>query len=161
MRAGGLSATASGVRAAQAQEEAKKEKQNRRDHWLDTDIVIKVRNKKLADGKYDGKKGTRELLSDVVAASGPVALRAGRPPQPSPSALVPTPACMRGCTAGGGVDGAPGVVVKVIDKYMAEIEMIDTGDVIRVDQAHCETVLPVRARAHAKRARTCSRPVRT
>ena len=41
----------------QAQEEAKKERQNRKDYWLFRDIVVKVRNKKLADGKYDGKKG--------------------------------------------------------------------------------------------------------
>ena len=38
-----------------------------------------------------------------------------------------------------------GVVLKVIDTYTAEIEMIDSGDIIRVDQTHCETVLPVGA----------------
>jgi len=38
-----------------------------------------------------------------------------------------------------------GVVLKVIDTYTAEIEMVDSGDIIRVDQTHCETVLPVGA----------------
>ena len=44
-----------------------------------------------------------------------------------------------------------GVVLDVIDKYVAEIDMLDSGDVIRVDQANCETVLPVRRSCAARR----------
>ena len=47
-----------------------------------------------------------------------------------------------------------GVVLKVIDKYTGEIEMLDSGDVIRVDQAHCETVLPVWRRAETQEQST-------
>lgn len=35
-----------------------------------------------------------------------------------------------------------GVVDKVIGKYVGEISMLDSGDVIRIDQAELETVLP-------------------
>jgi DNA/RNA-binding protein KIN17 len=35
-----------------------------------------------------------------------------------------------------------GVVDKVIDKYVGEVAMLDSGDVIRIDQAELETVLP-------------------
>lgn len=34
------------------------------------------------------------------------------------------------------------MVEKVIGKYVGEVAMIDTGDVIRIDQAELETVLP-------------------
>ncbi|GBG82823.1 hypothetical protein CBR_g36354 [Chara braunii] len=35
-----------------------------------------------------------------------------------------------------------GVVEKVVGKYVGEIKMLDGGDVLRVDQAELETVLP-------------------
>lgn len=35
-----------------------------------------------------------------------------------------------------------GVVIKVIDKYVGEIEMLDSKHVLRVDQAELETVIP-------------------
>lgn len=35
-----------------------------------------------------------------------------------------------------------GVVDKVIGKYVAEVAMLDSGDVLRIDQAELETVLP-------------------
>jgi DNA/RNA-binding protein KIN17 len=35
-----------------------------------------------------------------------------------------------------------GVVEREIDKYVGEISMLDSGDVIRIDQAELETVLP-------------------
>ena len=35
-----------------------------------------------------------------------------------------------------------GVVERVRDKYVAEVCMLDSGDVVRVDQAQLETVLP-------------------
>jgi DNA/RNA-binding protein KIN17 len=34
------------------------------------------------------------------------------------------------------------VVSRVIDKYVGELTMVDSGDVIRVDQEELETVLP-------------------
>jgi DNA/RNA-binding protein KIN17 len=37
---------------------------------------------------------------------------------------------------------AKGAVTRVIDRYVAEVELSDGGDVIRVDQAQLETVLP-------------------
>jgi len=36
-----------------------------------------------------------------------------------------------------------GVVKEVHNKYVGEIEMFDSGDTIKVDQTHCETVIPV------------------
>lgn len=36
-----------------------------------------------------------------------------------------------------------GVVLEVIDKYAAKIKLIETGEKIKVDQAHLETVIPV------------------
>ena len=35
-----------------------------------------------------------------------------------------------------------GEVQRVIDRYVGEISMLDSGDVIRVDQAQLETVIP-------------------
>lgn len=35
-----------------------------------------------------------------------------------------------------------GVVDKVIGKYVGEVSMLDSGDVIQIDQAELETVLP-------------------
>jgi hypothetical protein len=35
-----------------------------------------------------------------------------------------------------------GVVEKIIDKFIGEISMLGSGDVIRVDQAQLETVIP-------------------
>lgn len=34
------------------------------------------------------------------------------------------------------------MVDKVVDKYVGEISMLDSGDVVRVDQAELETVIP-------------------
>ena len=73
-------------------EENKKESQNRKDHWLTKGVVVKVINKKLADGAYYKLKG---------------------------------------------------VVKAVHDQYVGEIEMLDSGDVIKIDQTFCETVVPV------------------
>jgi DNA/RNA-binding protein KIN17 len=39
---------------------------------------------------------------------------------------------------------AKGVVLKVIDTYVAELRMLDSGVKVRVDQAELETVIPVR-----------------
>lgn len=36
----------------------------------------------------------------------------------------------------------PGVILKCAGKYVAEVEMKDSGDVIRIDQAELETVIP-------------------
>lgn len=35
-----------------------------------------------------------------------------------------------------------GVVDKVVGKYVGEVAMLDSGDVVRIDQAELETVLP-------------------
>ncbi|GAX76486.1 hypothetical protein CEUSTIGMA_g3931.t1 [Chlamydomonas eustigma] len=35
-----------------------------------------------------------------------------------------------------------GKVLRIIDKYVGEIEMLESGDIIRVDQAQLETVIP-------------------
>lgn len=35
-----------------------------------------------------------------------------------------------------------GTVLRVIDRYLGEIEMADSGDLLRVDQAELETVIP-------------------
>lgn len=35
-----------------------------------------------------------------------------------------------------------GVVVEVIDRYGAKVKMLETGEKVKVDQSHCETVIP-------------------
>jgi hypothetical protein len=35
-----------------------------------------------------------------------------------------------------------GVVTRMVDKFVAEIDMVESGDVVRVDQAELETVIP-------------------
>ncbi|BFZ08358.1 hypothetical protein BsWGS_11397 [Bradybaena similaris] len=71
-------------------EEKQKEKQNRKDHWLCPDIVVKVMHKKLGE-KYYKKKA---------------------------------------------------VVKEVKDLYTGIIKMLDSGDRLKVDQTHVETVIP-------------------
>ncbi|XP_052778994.1 DNA/RNA-binding protein KIN17-like [Mya arenaria] len=71
-------------------EEGRKEKMNRRDHWLHENIVVKVVSKKLGD-KYYKRKAYVKAIQDV---------------------------------------------------YGAVIKMLDSGDKIRVDQSHLETVIP-------------------
>ncbi|KAK4790214.1 hypothetical protein SAY86_017518 [Trapa natans] len=73
------------------EEEKAKERSNRKDYWLCEGIVVKVMNKKLADGKYYKQKG---------------------------------------------------VVRKVIDRYIGEIGILDSKDVLKVDQEELETVIP-------------------
>lgn len=36
-----------------------------------------------------------------------------------------------------------GVVLEVIDKYAGKIKLLDTGEKVKLDQDHCETVIPV------------------
>lgn len=35
-----------------------------------------------------------------------------------------------------------GVVLEVIDRYSGKIKLLDSGDKVKLDQAHCETVIP-------------------
>ena len=35
-----------------------------------------------------------------------------------------------------------GVVTRVVDRYVGEVEMLGSGDLVRVDQAELETVIP-------------------
>lgn len=71
-------------------EEAKKEKQNRKDYWLAEGIVVKLITKALGDKYYKEK----------------------------------------------------GVVVEVVGKYQAKVRLLETGEKVKVDQEHCETVIP-------------------
>lgn len=36
-----------------------------------------------------------------------------------------------------------GVVIEVIDKYAGKVKLLDTGEKVKLDQDHCETVIPV------------------
>lgn len=72
------------------QEEAKKEKQNRKDYWLTEGIVVKFIDKSLGEKFYKQKAFVRE----------------------------------------------------VIDKYQAKIKFLETGEKVKVDQSHLETVIP-------------------
>jgi DNA/RNA-binding protein KIN17 len=36
-----------------------------------------------------------------------------------------------------------GIVIKVVDKFIGEVEMLDSGDVLRIDQDELETVVPL------------------
>lgn len=71
-------------------EEAKKEKQNRKDYWLTDGIVVKFVDKSLGEQFYKQKAVIRE----------------------------------------------------VIDKYQAKIKFLETGEKLKVDQSHLETVIP-------------------
>ncbi|XP_068143333.1 DNA/RNA-binding protein KIN17 [Drosophila tropicalis] len=71
-------------------EEAKKERENRKDYWLHKNIVVKFISKSMGDKYYKQKA----------------------------------------------------VVQEVIDKYRAKIKFLDTGEKLKVDQAHLETVIP-------------------
>ncbi|XP_036326781.1 DNA/RNA-binding protein KIN17 [Rhagoletis pomonella] len=72
------------------EEEAKKERANRKDYWLHTGIVVKFIDKAMGEKFYKQKA----------------------------------------------------VVQEVIEKYRAKIKFLDTGDKLKVDQAHLETVIP-------------------
>lgn len=72
------------------QEEAKKERQNRKDYWLAEGIVVKFIDKSLGEKFYKQKAVVRE----------------------------------------------------VIDKYQAKIKFLETGEKVKVDQSHLETVIP-------------------
>ncbi|KAH8322494.1 hypothetical protein KR067_009486 [Drosophila pandora] len=72
------------------QEEAKKERANRKDYWLHKDIVVKFISKSMGDKFFKQKA----------------------------------------------------VVQEVIDKFQAKIKFLDTGEKLKVDQAHLETVIP-------------------
>ena len=72
------------------QEEAKKEKANRKDYWLTENIVVKFVGKSLGDKYYKQKAVVRE----------------------------------------------------VIDRYQAKIKFIESGEKVKVDQSHLETVIP-------------------
>jgi len=69
----------------------RKEVRGRKDHWLHPDIVVKVLNKKVGEGKYYKQKG---------------------------------------------------VVVEVMDRYVATVRMLEMKGTIRVDQEELETVIP-------------------
>ncbi|KAH8305843.1 hypothetical protein KR059_012770 [Drosophila kikkawai] len=72
------------------QEEAKKERANRKDYWLHKNIVVKFISKSMGDKFFKQKA----------------------------------------------------VVQEVIDKYQAKVKFLDTGEKVKVDQAHLETVIP-------------------
>ncbi|KAH8239568.1 hypothetical protein KR032_005557 [Drosophila birchii] len=72
------------------QEEAKKERANRKDYWLHKNIVVKFISKSMGDKFFKQKA----------------------------------------------------VVQEVIDKYQAKIKFLETGEKVKVDQAHLETVIP-------------------
>eukprot|EP01084_Bolivina_argentea_P278649 476129_1 len=69
----------------------REERNERKENWIHTGIIVKVLNKQVGDGKYYKKK----------------------------------------C-----------IIKKVEEKYIAEVEMLDSGDRLRLDQDHLETVLP-------------------
>lgn len=79
------------IRLEEERKKQRTEMLTRVDHWMSPGLVVKVMNRKLADGKYYKQKG---------------------------------------------------VVVRMQDKYVGEIKMLDSGDVLRLDQEHCETVIP-------------------
>ncbi|GLD93482.1 hypothetical protein PINS_up002074 [Pythium insidiosum] len=67
------------------------EEDRRLEHWIRKGIVVKVLNKKVADGKYYKQKGE---------------------------------------------------IVGVKDKFAATVEMLESGDVLQLDQDDLETVIP-------------------
>eukprot|EP00667_Euglena_gracilis_P013545 EG_transcript_13983 len=69
----------------------RKEAKGRKDYWLHPNIVVKVLNKKVGQGKYYRQKG---------------------------------------------------VVLEVVERYVAKVRMLDTDGLIKVDQEELETVIP-------------------
>ncbi|GMI15861.1 hypothetical protein TrVE_jg5659 [Triparma verrucosa] len=55
-------------RAEQLRKEEKKKKGKRKDYWLRKDIVVKIKNKELADGKFYKKKGVVETVVEKYGA---------------------------------------------------------------------------------------------
>lgn len=96
-------------------EERKKESSNRKDNWLHEGIVVKVITKKLGD-KYKNKKGVIRV-SPCFSFLMTVALMFH-----TVFAFI--------CSQ------------EVVGLFGAVIKMIDSGDKIKVDQAHLETVIP-------------------
>lgn len=72
-------------------EQQKKKAKARKEHWVASDIVVKVLNKRVGDGRYYKEKG---------------------------------------------------VIVRVHDLYLTEVEMLASGDVLKLDQQDLETVIP-------------------
>jgi hypothetical protein len=50
------------------QQEAKKERENRKDHWLFEGIVVKILNKRVSDGAFYKKKGVILKVEDTYLA---------------------------------------------------------------------------------------------
>jgi DNA/RNA-binding protein KIN17 len=53
----------SAVELIAMEEEKKKESRNRKDYWLTEEIIVKVLNKELGDGKYYKEKGNLEIVA--------------------------------------------------------------------------------------------------
>lgn len=72
-------------------QEKTKEMRRRTEWWIAEGLIVKVMNKKLADGKYYKEKG---------------------------------------------------VIEKVVDKFVGVIKMLQSGDILKLDQSQLETVIP-------------------
>lgn len=90
----GTSKRKSALDEIQAEEERRKEKKNRKDYWICTNIVVKVMTKSLGD-KYYKKKG---------------------------------------------------IIEGVQDHYIATVRMIESNNLLKIDQEHLESVIPSEGR---------------
>lgn len=86
--------------------------------WVARGIVVKVMSKALEPMGYYKKKAAVTSVSKDGWVTGP-----GRRSLPAPLVLTPLGPCFA-C------------------RYVAEVEVLDSGDVLRVDQRELETVIP-------------------
>jgi hypothetical protein len=120
----------------------------RLDHWLHEGIVVKVLSAALKQAGYYKQKVCAGRVRRVCRGADQACVRS------SWCGLwrARLPACVWhvrhgsvvACTAPPPLRASltQGVVSKVVDKYVGELVMNDSGDVLRVDQTELETVLP-------------------
>lgn len=96
--------------------EEQKKKSVRSDNWIQANIVVKVITKKLGE-KYYKKKA-------VIRVTAALSLQDTQRGSMFPTVML--------CVISQEVQG----------KYTAVVKMIDSGDKLKLDQSHLETVIP-------------------
>ncbi|XP_068668290.1 KIN17-like protein [Aristolochia californica] len=96
--------------------------------------------KKVKKGANIGKVGGSSVLDDLMKEQEKVKERSNRKDYWLCEGIVVK--VMSKALAEKGYLKQKGVVKKVIDKYVGEVEMIDNKHVLRIDQAELETVIP-------------------
>lgn len=105
------------------------------ENWITEGIVVKVR----------GSANRRNVVLVLVQSSALATTTRRRYGPPSSADAWVAEQVMSKALREKGHYKAKGVVLKVIDTFVAELRMLDSGVKVRVDQAELETVIPVRS----------------